>query len=220
MQQIRLDKEPCLAAAGAAHHQHVLFRAFLGSGGRLDIIRCSVLVRDDVVLKFRSHERFDIFRPAPPGRAVLHAVTVLLGVLPFRYTASRIPAPQHRPMNRSNGCRLGCGLENAAGSVSISDTILSPSSLPTASRHASPRLVASKANYHIGQIERQQLREFLFAHRPRSSCLCRTLSGRFATDCARSCSFASTEGRLVLSSTDAEYSLKAAFNASVSCALK
>ena len=47
----------------------------------------------------------------------------------------------------------------------------------------------------------------------------RTLSGRFATDCARSCSFASTEGRLVLSSTDAEYSLKAAFKASVSCAL-
>ena len=57
-------------------------------------------------------------------------------------------------------------------------------------------------------------------HRPRSSCLCRTLSGRFATDCARSCSFASTEGRLVLSSTDAEYSLNAALKASVSCALK
>ena len=51
------------------------------------------------------------------------------------------------------------------------------------------------------------------------SCLCRTLSGRFATDCARSCSFASTEGRLVLSSTDAEYSLNA-LKASVSCALK
>ena len=50
--------------------------------------------------------------------------------------------------------------------------------------------------------------------------LCRTLSGRFATDCARSCSFARTEGRLLLSKTDAEYSLKAAFNASVSCALK
>ena len=59
------------------------------------------------------------------------------------YTASRIPAPQHRPMNKSNGCRLGSGFENTAGSVSISDTILSPSSLPTASRHASPRLVAT-----------------------------------------------------------------------------
>ena len=72
----------------------------------------------------------------------------------------------------------------------------------------------------LGKIERQQLGKLLFAHRPRSSCLCRTLSGRFATDCARSCSFASTEGRLALSSTDAEYSLKAAFKASVSCALK
>ena len=77
-----------------------------------------------------------------------------------------------------------------------------------------------KPHQDIGQIERQQLGKLLFTHRPRSSCLCRTLSGRFATDCARSCSFASTEGRLVLSSTDAEYSLNAALKASVSCALK
>lgn len=38
--------------------------------------------------------------------------------------------------------------------------------------------------------------------------------------CARLCSLASTEGRSVLLSTDAEYSLNAALSASVSCALK
>ena len=58
-------------------------------------------------------------------------------------TASRIPAPQHRPMNKSNGCRLGSGFANATGMVPIMDMILSPSSLPSASRHASPKLVAT-----------------------------------------------------------------------------
>ena len=37
----------------------------------------------------------------------------------------------------------GSGLANAAGIVPISDMILSPSSLPSASRHASPKLVAT-----------------------------------------------------------------------------
>ena len=120
-----------------------LFRAFLGSGGRLDIIRRSVLVR--MILSSNFGAINGSISLGPPHRAEPYSMPwrYFLAFLPFRYTASRIPAPQHRPMNKSNGCRLGSGFENAAGSVSISDTILSPSSLPTASRQASPRLVAT-----------------------------------------------------------------------------
>ncbi len=220
MQQIRLDKEPCLAAAGAAHHQHVFVPGVLGvrwAVGHHQVFRFG---EDDVVLKFRSHERFDIFRPAPPGRAVLHAVTVLLGV--FAFQVHRQPHPctaaqtNEQVKRMQAGLRIGkCSRERIHQRYDFIAQFLAHSQPPCLAQ-----IGCQQANYHIGQIERQQLREFLFAHRPRSSCLCRTLSGRFATDCARSCSFASTEGRLVLSSTDAEYSLKAAFNASVSCALK
>ena len=120
-----------------------LFRAFLGSGGRLDIIRRSVLVR--MILSSNFGAINGSISLGPPHRAEPYSMPwrYFLAFLPFRYTASRIPAPQHRPMNKSNRCRLGSGFANAAGSVPISDTILSPSSLPAASRHASPRLVAT-----------------------------------------------------------------------------
>ena len=84
LQQIRLDKEPCLAAAGAAHHQHVFIPGVLGVRRAVGHHQAFCFSEDDIVLKLRSHERLDIFRPAPPGRAVLHTVTVLLGVFAFQ----------------------------------------------------------------------------------------------------------------------------------------
>ena len=84
MQQIRLDKEPCLTAAGTAHHQHIFIPGILGVRWAIAHHQPFCFGQDDIVLKFRSHERLDIFGSTPPGRAVLHAVTVLLGVFAFQ----------------------------------------------------------------------------------------------------------------------------------------
>ena len=220
MQQIRLDKEPCLTAARAADYQHIFVPGVLGVRWAVGHHQAFCFGEDDIVLKLRSHKRLDIFGSAPPGRAVLHAMAVLLGVFAFqvdRQPHSSAAAQTNEQVKRvQTGQWIGkCSRERIHQRYDFIAQFLA---------HCQPPRLAQigcqQANYHIGQIERQQLRELLFAHKLRSSCLFRTLSGRLATDCAKSCSFASTDGRLVLSSTDDEYSLNAALKASVSCALK
>ena len=120
-----------------------LFRAFLGSAGRLLIISRSVLVR--IMLSANLGAMNGSMSLAVPHRAEPYSMPCryFLAFLPRKYTASRSPAPQHKPTSKSSGCRLGRGFANANGTVPIMDMILSPSSLPSASRHASPKLVAT-----------------------------------------------------------------------------
>ncbi len=80
MQEVRLEPKPRLAAAGAAHHQHVFVPGVLGVRRTVGHHQPFRFGQDDVVGKLGSHERLNVLRSAPPGRAVLHAVAVLLGV--------------------------------------------------------------------------------------------------------------------------------------------
>ena len=67
------------------------------------------------------------------------------------YAASRSPVPQEKPISKSSGCRLGRGFANATGKVPIIDMMCSPNSLPSASRHASPRFVATSPSRIYGR---------------------------------------------------------------------
>ena len=80
MQQIRLDKEPCLTAAGAADYQHIFVSGILGVRRAVGHHQAFCFGQDDIVLELWSHKWLYILRSAPPGRAVLHAVPVFLGV--------------------------------------------------------------------------------------------------------------------------------------------
>ena len=120
-----------------------LFRAFLGSGGRLLIINRSVLVK--MMLSANLGDMNGSMSLALPHRAEPYSMPCLyfFAFLLRKYTASRSPAPQEKPISKSSGCRLGRGFANATGKVPIIAMILSPNSFPSASRHTSPRFVAT-----------------------------------------------------------------------------
>ncbi len=110
------------------------------------------------------------------------------------YHASRLPAAALRRSTSPPADPADAGWAADLQTLRDSahqDTILSPSSLPSASRHASPSSLP-QAHHKIRQVERQQLSKLFRGHSPRSSCLCR-LCREFCRDCARSCSFASTK---------------------------
>ena len=65
LQQIRLDKEPCLTAAGAADYQHIFVPGVLGVRWAVGHHQAFCFGEDDIVLKLRSHKRLDIFGSAP-----------------------------------------------------------------------------------------------------------------------------------------------------------
>ena len=80
MQEVGLQPKPGLAAAGATHHQHVFIPGILGVRRAIAHHQPFRFGQDDVVGKLRSHERLNVLGGAPPGRAVLHAMAVLLCV--------------------------------------------------------------------------------------------------------------------------------------------
>jgi len=80
LQEVRLEPKSGLAAAGAAHHQHVFISGILGVRRAVGHHQPFRFGQDDVIRKLGSHERFNILGCTPPGRAVLHAVPVLLSV--------------------------------------------------------------------------------------------------------------------------------------------
>ena len=84
LQQIRLDKEPCLTAAGAADYQHIFVSGILGVRRAVGHHQAFCFGQDDIVLELWSHKWLYIFRSTPPGGAVLQAMTVLLGVFAFQ----------------------------------------------------------------------------------------------------------------------------------------
>ena len=71
-------------AAGAADYQHVFVPGILGVRWAVGHHQAFCFGQNDIVLKLRSHKWLYILRSAPPGGAVLHAVTVLLGVFAFQ----------------------------------------------------------------------------------------------------------------------------------------
>ena len=65
LHKVRLDEKPRLAAAGAAHHQHVLIPRRLGVFGAVGHHEPLCPGENDVVLKLRIDVRGDILGLAP-----------------------------------------------------------------------------------------------------------------------------------------------------------
>ena len=84
MQEIRFQPKARLTAARATDYQHIFVSGILGGRRAVGHHQAFCFGQNDIVLKLRSHKRLDIFGSAPPGRAVLHAVAVLLGVFAFQ----------------------------------------------------------------------------------------------------------------------------------------
>ena len=84
LQEIGLDPEAGLAAAGPAYDQHILLRAVLGSLGRLDIVRRSVWVR--MMLSSNLGATYGSMSLALPQRAEPYSLPwrYFLAFLPFR----------------------------------------------------------------------------------------------------------------------------------------
>ena len=80
MHEIWLNEKPRLAAAGAAHHQHVFVPRRLGVFGTVGHHEPLGLGENDVVLKLRIDVRGDILGLAPTGRAVFQILAEFLGV--------------------------------------------------------------------------------------------------------------------------------------------
>ena len=80
MHEIWLNEKPRLAAAGAAHHQHVFVPRRLGVFGTVGHHEPLSLGENDVVLKLRIDVRGDILGLAPTGRAVFQILAEFLGV--------------------------------------------------------------------------------------------------------------------------------------------
>ena len=216
MQQIRFQDEARFTTARTADYQNILVSGVFRIGWTVGHHQPFRFGEDNVILKFFGHKWGNVLGISPPGRAVLHAVTVLLSVFAFQVHRQPHPGTAAQTNEQVKRMQAGqrickCSRERSHQRHDFIAQFFAYGQPPCFTQ-----IGGQQANHHIGQVESQQLGKFLFAHKPRSSCLCRTLSGRFATVCARSCSFASTEGRLVLSKTAAEYSLKAALNASVS----
>ena len=80
LKQVRFQPKPGLSAAGAAHHQHVFVPGVLGVRRAVAHHQPFRFGQDDVVGKLGSHERLNVLGRPPSGRAILHAVAVLLGI--------------------------------------------------------------------------------------------------------------------------------------------
>ena len=78
LQEVWFQPKSRFAAAGAAYHQHIFVPGVLGVGRAVGHHQTFRFGQNDVVGKLGCHERLNVFRVAPPGRAVLHAMTVLL----------------------------------------------------------------------------------------------------------------------------------------------
>ena len=129
-----------------------LFLAFAGFFGRLPIISRSVRVRITLFANTGSSNGSMSF--CVPQRAEPYSMPwrYFLAFLPFRYTASRKPAPQHTPISKSIGCRLGIGLEKAAPRAERKPRSFSDMSAPSAILHASPRLVHTRPAMKYGRF--------------------------------------------------------------------
>ena len=83
LHQVGLDVKSGLTAAAAADHNDVFVPSILRMLWSTTHHQPFGLCEDDVVLEYRVNKRFDVLLVAPPGRAVLLALPILLRVLPF-----------------------------------------------------------------------------------------------------------------------------------------
>ena len=65
LKQIRLQPKPGLAAAGAAHHQHIFVPGILGVRRAVGHHQALCFGQNDIVLKLRSNKRLNILGGAP-----------------------------------------------------------------------------------------------------------------------------------------------------------
>ena len=72
-----------LAAAGAAHHQHVFVSGICRILRAIAHHQPLCLCKDHIICKYRIFKRFDVFLHTPTSRTILHAMTIFLGIFAF-----------------------------------------------------------------------------------------------------------------------------------------
>ena len=119
-----------------------LFRAFLGSLGRFDIIRLSVCVR--MMLFSNTGSIKGAMSSRVPQRAEPYSRFFLnfLAFLPLKYTTSRIITAAAIPTSRSIGWKLGTMFSNAIEMPCMMFIALEEKSTPGERRAACPSFVA------------------------------------------------------------------------------
>ena len=105
--EVWLQKKPRLAAAGAANNQHIFVPGGLGVLGAAVHGKPFRLRQDDVVLKFGGDIGRDVLGVAPTGRAVLHIVPVLLGVLALDVDRQPQGRAAQQPHQQISGVKAG-----------------------------------------------------------------------------------------------------------------
>lgn len=80
LQKIRFKPKPGLTTAGAANDQHVFVSRIFRVTWAVAHHQAFCLCQNDIVLELRSLKRLNVLGSTPPSRAVLHAVSVFLGV--------------------------------------------------------------------------------------------------------------------------------------------
>ena len=83
LHKIRLDKKARLAAAGAAHHQHIFVSGRSGVFGAIVHGQTFRLSEENILGEHRVDIGRDVFLRPPAGRAVLLVFPILFRVLAF-----------------------------------------------------------------------------------------------------------------------------------------
>ena len=117
-----------------------LFRAVLGSLGRLFMVRLSVRVRMTLFSNTGSANGSMSFRPPHLALPYSSPWRYFLAFLLRTYTTSRNAAPMASPMHRSKGWKLGMGFPHAVPIEVKKPRSFVEMSVPSAIRHASPIL--------------------------------------------------------------------------------
>ena len=103
LHQIWFEPETGLTGTGAADHQHIFVSGGLWVLGAAVHGQAFGFCENDIVLEHRVDVGSNILTGSPTGRAILHAVTVLLGVFTFeihRQTQASTAAQPHQQIQR------------------------------------------------------------------------------------------------------------------------
>ena len=222
LEERRLDKEPCLSAAGTTDDQDIFIPGilgFLGTARHGDPLR---LGHGDVVEKILVHVRGDVGRRAPTGAPVLDTAAVFLRVLalgvdrqPDQHCAGGAHAQVHQV---EAGRQTGKGRRKALPNVEQLLRGVRPRSQP----HTLTELVKEIHEDEIREVE-DELFFQLVGHRATSRSLVLTFSRSrcLVLDCSWAwASFSRMVGRFSRFRVMAVNSLKAGWSWSLSLALK
>ena len=223
MEQGRLDKKPCLAAAGAADDQDIFISCrfrILWAAGHGEAFRPG---QRNVPIGNGVYVGRDILRPAPSRAAVLNATAIFLRVFCFqihRQPDKRRPGHAQQQIQRMQAePEGGKGLGEALGDTKQLFRSVEPRRQP----HRLAELVKEPGKQQIRKVRQQDLFQ-LSRHRSSPRSLFLIFSPR-SSSCRFACSLALVsrlrmDGFFSFARFFAENSRKAAVTASASLPLK